>query len=185
MKKIMIDMDDVICGGGFLAIINEFLGTSYREEDIKTYYIQDIIPEYKREEWKVFFGNKNIYDYTYILPDAYEVMEKLNKKYELYIVTAYIFKDDEWKSAEHLKNKFNYLIKTFPFIKPQQYVFTSSKEIIDCDIKIDDKASNLKGNAEKKLLFSAYHNKHIPDEELKKDGLIRVNNWKEIEKILI
>ena len=56
MKKIMIDMDDVICGGGFLAIINEFLGTSYREEDIKTYYIQDIIPEYKREEWKVFFG---------------------------------------------------------------------------------------------------------------------------------
>ena len=35
MKKIMIDMDDVICGGGFLALVNEFLGTAYREEDIK------------------------------------------------------------------------------------------------------------------------------------------------------
>ena len=42
-----------------------------------------------------------------------------------------------------------------------------------------------KGKAEKKLLFSAYHNKNIPDEELKKDGLIRVNNWKEVEKILL
>ena len=185
MKKIMIDMDDVICGGGFLALVNEFLGTAYREEDIKTYYLQDIIPEEKKNEWKEFFGSKNLYDYTYILPDAYEVMEKLSKKYELYIVTAYIFKDDENKSAEHLKNKFNYLIKTFPFIKPQQYVFTTNKEIINCDIKIDDRAANLKGKAEKELLFSAYHNKNIPDEELKKDGLIRVNNWKEVEKILL
>ena len=86
---------------------------------------------------------------------------------------------------KHLKNKFKYLIKTFPFIEPQQYVFTTNKEIINCDIKIDDRAANLKGKAEKKLLFSAYHNKNIPDEELKKDGLIRVNNWKEVEKILL
>lgn len=185
MKKIMIDMDDVICGGGFLAIVNEFLETSYKQEDIKTYYIQDVIPKERREEWKKFFENKNIYDYTYIMPDAYEVMEKLSKKYELYIATAYIFRDDEWKSAEHLKNKFNYLMKEFPFIKPEQYIFTSSKRLIDCEIKIDDKSSNLEGNAEKKLLFTAYHNKNVTDEELKEDGLIRVNNWKEIERILL
>lgn len=185
MKKIAIDMDDVICGGGFLAIINEFLNTSYKENDIKTYYIQDIIPEEKRKEWKTYFENKNVYDYTYILPNAYDVMEKLSKKYELYIVTAYIFKDDEWKSAEHLKNKFNYLMKTFPFIKPEQYIFTSSKEIINCDVRIDDKMSNLEGNAETKLLFSAYHNKDISNKELEKENIIRVNDWKEIEKILL
>ena len=33
MKKIMIDMDDVICGGGFLKLVNDFLGTDYKEED--------------------------------------------------------------------------------------------------------------------------------------------------------
>ena len=32
MKKIMIDMDDVICGGGFLKLVNDFLGTNYKEE---------------------------------------------------------------------------------------------------------------------------------------------------------
>ena len=185
MKKIAIDMDDVICGGGFLAIINEFLNTSYKENDIKTYYIQDIIPEEKRKEWQTYFENKNVYDYTYILPNAYDVMEKLSKKYELYIVTAYIFKDNKWKSAEHLKNKFNYLMKTFPFIKPEQYIFTSSKEIINCDVRIDDKTSNLKGNSETKLLFSAYHNKDISNKELEKENIIRVNNWKEIEKVLL
>lgn len=45
MKKIMIDMDDVICDGGFLSLVNQFLGTNYKKEDIKTYYIQDLIPK--------------------------------------------------------------------------------------------------------------------------------------------
>ena len=111
--------------------------------------------------------------------------EKLSKKYELYIVTAYVFRDDETKSAGLLKNKFNYLIKEFPFIRPQQYIFTSNKEIINCEIKIDDKESNLSGNAETKLLFTSYHNKNITDEDLKKNNIIRVNNWKDIEKILL
>ena len=185
MKKIMIDMDDVICGGGFIALINEFLGTSYKEEEMKSYYIQDIIPAEKAEEWKVFFESKNLYDYTYLLPDAYEVMEKLSKKYELYVLTAYIFKDDASKSAEHLKNKFKYLIETFPFINPDNYIFTSRKDAVSADIRIDDRVPNLKCDGEKKLLFSAYHNLEISDEELKKDGIIRVNNWKEIEKMLM
>lgn len=185
MKKLMIDMDDVICGGGFLKMINEFLNSNYTENDIKSYYIQDIIPKDRMEEWKKYFENKNVYEYTFLLPDAYETMKKLSKKYELYIVTAYVFRDDETKSAGLLKNKFNYLIKEFPFIRPQQYIFTSNKEIINCEIKIDDKESNLSGNAETKLLFTSYHNKNITDEDLKKNNIIRVNNWKDIEKILL
>ncbi|NLC88244.1 MAG: hypothetical protein GX682_05715 [Clostridiaceae bacterium] len=184
MKKIMIDMDDVICTGGFLKIINEFLNTNYKEEEIKTYYIQDIIPENKKEEWKEYFESKNVYENVNLLPNVYETLEKLSKKYELYIATAYIFRDNPEKSTKHLKNKFNYLLKTFPFIKPEKYIFINNKELLDCDIKIDDKLSNLKGNAKLKLLFTAYHNKDISDEELLKENVIRVNNWNEILKIL-
>lgn len=185
MKKIMIDMDDVICGGGFLKLVNDFLGTDYKETDIQTYYIQDLIPKEKMQEWAKFFAQKNIYNYTQILPNAYNVMEQLNKKYELYITTAYIFRDNKEKSSELLKNKFDYLIKNFPFIQPEQYIFTSNKEIVECQIKIDDKPANLEGDAELKLLFTAYHNKNIPNEELQKNNLIRVNNWNEIGKILL
>ena len=181
----MIDMDDVICGGGFLKLVNDFLGTDYKETDIQTYYIQDLIPKEKMQEWAKFFAQKNIYNYTQILPNAYNVMEQLNKKYELYITTAYIFRDDKEKSSKLLKNKFDYLIKNFPFIQPEQYIFTSNKEIVECQIKIDDKPANLEGDAELKLLFTAYHNKNIPNEELQKNNLIRVNNWNEIGKILL
>jgi len=185
MKKIMIDMDDVICDGGFLSLVNEFLKTDYKIENIKTYYIQDVIPKERYKEWSEFFNTKNLYDYVQMLPDAYEVMERLSKKYELYIGTAYIFRDNEEYSANNLKNKFKWLHENLPFISPHNYIFTTNKEIINCEIKIDDKLSNLEGNAQIKLLFSAYHNMEISDEELRQNDVIRVNGWKDIEKILL
>ena len=185
MKKIMVDMDEVICGGGFLNLVNEFLEANYKIEDIKIYYIQDLIPKERYKEWSKFFNAKNVYDYCEMIEDTYEVLEKLSKKYEIYIATDYIFRDNKEYSANILKNKFNWLYEKLPFIEPSNYVFTVNKEIINCDIKIDDKLSNLKGKAETKMLFTAYHNKPITEEELKQEGAIRVNGWKDIEKILL
>ena len=185
MKKIMVDMDEVICGGGFLNLVNEFLEANYKIEDIKIYYIQDLIPKERYKEWSKFFNAKNVYDYCEMIEDTYEVLENLSKKYEIYIATDYIFRDNKEYSANILKNKFNWLYEKLPFIEPSNYVFTVNKEIINCDIKIDDKLSNLKGKAETKMLFTAYHNKTITEEELKQEGAIRVNGWKDIEKILL
>lgn len=177
-------MDDVICEGGFLALVNQFLGANYQKEDIKTYYIQDLIPKKQYPEWTEFFNTQNVYDYCEMIPDVCEVLEKLSKQYEIYITTAYVFRDNEEYSANNLKNKFEYLCKNLPFLSPNNFIFTTNKEIIDCEIKIDDKLSNLKGKAETKLLFTAYHNQEIANEELNKENVIRVNNWKEIEQIL-
>ena len=82
MKKLMIDMDDVICDGGFLTLVNQFLNTNYKIEDVKAYYIQDLIPKERMSEWARFFQGKNIYDYVKLLDGAYEVMENLQKNYE-------------------------------------------------------------------------------------------------------
>lgn len=185
MKKIMIDMDDVICDGGFLSLVNEFLHTNYDISQIKTYYIQDLIPKERFQEWSEFFNSKNVYDYSKLIPNAYEVIEKLSHKYEIYIVSAYIFRENEEYSAKNLKNKFEWLYKNLPFISPENYVFTSKKEIVNCDIKIDDKLSNLDGDAEMKLLFTAYHNKNISEKELENKNVKRVNGWKHIEEILL
>ena len=70
------------------------------------------------------------------------------------------------------------------FIPPHNYIFTADKSIINCDIKIDDKIKNIEG-AKTKLLFTAWHNKELTDEDLKLENIIRVNNWKEIEEILL
>lgn len=168
MKKIMIDMDDVICTGGFIALVNKFLNSNYKLEDCKNYYIQDLIPQDKMEKWSKFFEENDLYNEVYLLPKAYDVIEKLNKKYEVYISTAYIFRDKEEISGQVLKNKFNYLYKTLPFIKPYQYIFINNKCLLDCDIIIDDKLSNLQGKAKIKILFPAYHNKNIDRKQLKR-----------------
>lgn len=185
MKKVMIDLDDVICSDGFLGLVNKFLNTNYIREEIQGYYIQDLIPNDKMNEWIKYFSDNNTYDYSELLPDAYEVIKKLNLKYDVYIASAYVYRDDNSISGKPLNDKFNYLYKNLPFLKPEKFIFINNKEILHCEIKIDDKLENLKGNAEMKLLFSTFYNNNITDEELKKENTIRVNNWKEIEKILL
>lgn len=185
MKKLIIDMDDVICGRGFIKMVNEFLNSNYKQEDAKSYYINDLIPKEKFEEWVKYYKGRNAYDYVELNENAVETIEKLNKEYEVYIVTAFVFRDAKEFSGTHLKNKFDYLQKILPFIKPEQYIFTTNKDIIEADIRIDDSLSKLNGKADKKLLFTAYHNLYFTDEELKEKNVTRVNNWKEIEKILL
>lgn len=185
MKKILVDMDDVICLHGFMGIVNEFLKTEYTEDDAKSYYINDLVPKEKMNDWIDFFKKKNVYDYMELNQDVQEVLKKINDKYELYILTAYIFRDDPSISGMQLKNKFDYLQKNLPFINPERYIFLSDKSLINADIRIDDSIKNLEGPAKMKLLFTAYHNKNINEEELNNKNIKRVNNWKEIEQILL
>lgn len=185
MKKLIIDMDDVICEKNFIEMVNDFLKTNYKEEDACSYYVNDLIPKEKMKDWVEFFKKNNLYEYGQQSENVKEALEKLNKIYDIYIVTAYVFRDEESLSGKVLKDKFDYLYKNFPFLDTNKYIFANNKELINADIRIDDNINNLKGKAETKLLFTAYHNKELTNEELKNNNVIRVNNWKEIERILI
>lgn len=186
MKSIMIDMDDVICEGGFLYLLNNFLGTNYTASDMKGYYMQELIPEDRVDEWNDFICNANLYgEGNYFIDGALETIEQLSKKYEVYIVTAFIFRDTPTRSGKHLYNKYECLCKNMPFLHPSRFIFCDSKHIVKCDIKIDDKLSNILENAETKLLFDAYHNRDIAKEELDKLGVRRVCTWREIGALLL
>lgn len=185
MEKLIVDMDDVITEKGFIRMINKFLGTNYKQEDAKSYYINDLIPKDKMDEWVEFYSKENVYDYANIVEGAKETLEKLNEKYDLYIATAYVFRDAPEVSGKTLNDKYNFLCENFPFIDPHKFIFISNKELLEADIRIDDSPKKLIGKAKLKLLFTAYHNKDMTEEELKENNLIRVNNWKEVEKILL
>lgn len=181
-KRIMVDMDEVITTGGFLYLINKYTNANYTEEDFKTYYMEDILDD-KKEFFK-WFQNYNVYDYSTLYDNVYEVLEKLNNEYELFIGTSYILKEIINDTAFLIPQKYEYLLKNFTFLNPYNIIFLGNKSVLDVDIKIDDRIDNLSG-AKTKLLFTAYHNKDISDNELKKLGIIRVNNWLDIEKILL
>ena len=190
-KKILLDVDEVICSSGFLSAVNEFLGTNYEIDDFTDYYIdRKAIPKEKIEEFKEFVNNRNLYENTYILPGATEVIKRLNEVYDIYICSACVNGLNVEGSGKIFMDKYNFLIKNFSFLNPEHFIFTNTKNLFKADIQIDDRLSNLDDEIEIKILFPSYHNKNVTDEELKQKGMLRAgydwrNGWNEIEKILL
>ncbi len=183
MKTIMLDMDNVITDGSFKELIEEFLNTEINLEQTTEYdYVQKYTAPFKKEFWE-WIKDKNFYENAPLLDNCKEVLERINDKFNIFIVTSYLWKETIDLSSNNLKNKYEYLRKELPFISPEKYIFTTNKNLLNFDIKIDDRIDNLKGG-KIKILFTAWHNKNISDEELQKENIIRVNNWQEIEKIL-
>ena len=180
-KKILIDMDDVIIKDYLLNAVNFYLTKKYTYDDISGYYIQDIIED--KKSFFNFFFSENFYKFAYIEDDVKDTLIYLNKKYDVYILSSYIYRECVKESSIVLKYKHEYLIDNFNFLDPNKFIFTNSKNIIYGDVKIDDKIENLE-NAEMKILFTAYHNKNISEKELKKKGIIRVRKFSEIKNIL-
>ncbi len=183
MKSIMVDMDDVLTYGNFSKILEDYLGYVPDYDSIKSYYIQDILGD-KKEDFFNKFKDMDLYANATLLPDCYEVLKELSKYYKIYICTDYIWREIVDYAGNNLKNKYNFLYEKLDFIEPKNYIFTADKSVVNCDIKIDDKVCNIDG-AKTKLLFTAWHNKDLTDEELKKENIIRVNNWKDIRNILL
>lgn len=183
VRILLIDMDDVITTHGLLNLINEYMGTNYTYDDFKTFYMQDIIPN-KKDFFK-WFKSKNMYEKCNMSEDCYEALRELNKYYKLFIATSYLFPEISRDCGYILNQKFEYLNNKLPFLKPEQYIFISDKSILKAYGRVDDKIENL-NDGEKKILFSAYHNLEISDEQLKIKGIERANNWVEVkEKLLV
>ena len=186
-KSIMIDMDEVIVVGNFSNYLIEFLG-KVDFEKLHSQYRQDLIKG-REEEFRKIYKYKNLYkndngEYLKPLPNCVEVIKELNRKYDIYITTTYIWKGDVIDSATNLKNKFEYLHYWFPFIDTNNFIFMTYKTKIKYDIGIDDRISNLE-SCDKKLLFTEFRNNNITNEELKSRGIIRVNNWLEVKDELL
>lgn len=183
MKTIMVDMDNVLTYGNFSKILEDYLGYKPNYDNIKNYYIQDILED-KKDEFFSKFKDIDMYENATLLPDCYEVLQELSKYYKIYICTDYIWREIIEYAGNNLRNKYNFLYSKLNFIEPKNFIFVGDKSVVNCDIKIDDKVNNIEG-AKTKLLFTAWHNKDLTDDELKKQNIIRVNNWKEIASILL
>lgn len=182
-KSIMVDMDDVLTYGNFSKMVDDYLGYRPDYENHKSYFIQDLLGD-KKDDFFSKFKDMNMYEDAVLLPDCYDVLKKLNEKYDIYICTDYIWPEIVEYAGNNLRNKYNFLYEKLDFINPRNYIFACDKYIVKCDIKIDDKINNIDGD-NMKLLFTAWHNESISESELAKQNIIRVNNWKEIGELLL
>ncbi len=180
-KRLMIDMDDVITDGTFKNQLEDFIGEKI-DTNKTGYYLQNALGDRKEE----FFnkGPLDMYENAPLKEGAYEAIKKLNEVYEVYIVTNYCIPDAHFQEGNHLKFKMEYLQKHLPFLKTDQILFIDNKELIDFDIRIDDSIRHLT-NGEVLLLFDAYTNQNLTNEELKSKNIKRVMNWQEVLDILL
>ncbi|MCL1876726.1 hypothetical protein FWF74_01710 [Candidatus Saccharibacteria bacterium] len=187
MKRVLIDVDDVICTNHFLGSINRFTNKNYKMSDFTTYSFEHDI--FKTDDelnaYYDYYLSANSYDDSELMPDCYEVLEKMIKKYEVYLTTSCVHFVRERDFGRQFGDKFYFLLDKLPFFPPNNIIMTNRKDIINGDVIIDDRLKHLTdGKREQRLLFDSFHNKEISDEELQKLGITRVRGWKEIGKIL-
>ena len=175
MKRIAIDMDDVLAKTTHVIIdrINEIVQGQFTYEELMTSpseYKQAFYNHYLQHN--SFLWEPGFFENIPVNEDAIEVVKKLQEQYEIFIVSA------ATEFPNSLKEKLTWMETHFPFITWKHIVFCGHKYMIQADYLIDDHEKNLHTFTGTPLLYTAPHNLHITDFK-------RVNNWKEIEKLLL
>jgi len=173
MKRVIVDMDDVIADatGQFINFYEREFGIRVERAVLNGKEEGEGFPDnhtalkqfpYREQFFRTMVPNEN----------SQEVLEKLNRKYELFIVSAAM------EFPQSLSEKLAWLREHFDFLHWKQIVFCGSKAVVHGDYMIDDLPHNLEKFNGEKLIFTAPHNTHITRFE-------RVNNWREVETRLL
>lgn len=166
--RIAVDMDEVIADpiAKFIKLYNRDYGIPL---DLKIDPGNELgmhMPEHARFKIYEYINEKGFFRDLDLIPDSVEVMKELQKKYEVFIVSAAM------EFPNSLQDKYEWLADHFPFIGWQHILFCGHK-IVKTDIMIDDRIKNFVDFEGRKLLFSSPHNMLLTDYE-------RVNTWKEV-----
>ena len=186
MKKLLVDLDYVICINQMVPKINEFFGTDYTNENFPSLKLSDVFTD--SEQLETFLDSikfENFYKNPNLFADVKRVLKQLSKYYEICITTAYVWPNHPENTKTELCSKLDFLYKTFDFIDKKNIIFCSNKKLLCGDVIIDDKVENLKGPSKVKLLYTSIYNKNTPNSVLEKDNITRINNWQEIKNLLM
>lgn len=107
-----------------------------------------------------------------VIKNSVDVLREMNKRYELYIVSAAM------EFPNSLKDKLEWLLEHFPFFTWHQVILCGDKRPVQGDYMIDDHVKNLKHFNGRKYLFTSPHNLDIT-------GYDRLNNWEEVADVFL
>ena len=108
-----------------------------------------------------------------VMEDSIAVMEYLNSKYEVFILSAAM------EFPNSLRKNMTGSQSTFRLLHGEQIIFCGSKKAVTGDYMIDDYPKNLDTFRGEKLLFTQPHNQSLNSPDYK-----RIDSWKEIRTIL-
>ena len=175
MQRVIVDMDEVIADAT-LGMQNWYRDKFGGEIDFsKMLEGHSLVKGFPEEHQAIvrqqlfepgFFRNLPVMD------DSQNVLEQMNKRYEIYIVSSAI------EFPNSLKDKYDWLMENFPFFSWRQLVLCGDKKLVFGDFMIDDHARHLQYFNGKPYLFTAYHN-------LDEKNYDRIKSWKEAGEIFL
>jgi len=173
MKRIAIDMDEVIADfhSKILQTWNSHFSQKLTPEELNLFNLHQEDPE-KLDEIFRLVGDPDFFGDLAVIADSQRAIANLSKHYEIFITTAAM------EVPSSFNAKFRWLNTHFPAIRPSNIVFCGNKSIINADYMIDDNAINFVNFCGEGILFSAPHNRSVT-------GYRRVENWREIEALLL
>ncbi len=168
MKRLIIDMDDVMADatGQFLSYYQKEFGVRIVRAVLNGKGEGEGFPD-NHATVAQFPYRKNFFRTMNVNENCQQVMERLNRKYEVFIVSAAM------EFPQSLSEKLEWLVEHFPFLHWKQFVFCGSKAAVHGDFMIDDLVHNLEAFNGEKFIFTAPHNIHL-------NHFHRLNNWTEI-----
>lgn len=172
-KKIAIDMDEVLADtlGAIIDGVNERANLGITVESLNGQKLKHVIPEHDGLVTEIL-REPGFFRHLKVMPNAQEVVEKLNEHYDVYIATAAM----DVPTSFH--DKYEWLLEHFPFLDPQHFVFCARKNIINADYLIDDNPRQLAIFEGESIMYTAVHN--MNHHEYK-----RVNGWKDVEALFL
>ena len=132
-----------------------------------------------REQVEDIFGCCEFWSWLSFMPNAYEILERLNKEHNLIIISIGTYKN--------ISRKARWIDLNLPFIHDCLLINNGDchmdKSIVDMigGVLIDDVAANLwSSNADYKICFGKVYdwNKDLPN------NTVRANDWIEVEKYI-
>lgn len=171
MKRLIVDMDGVLAD-----VYAQFF--RYEEKETgRRQRLEDVLGKPEREAFPAepkFVITPGFFRSAPLMAGCQEVMEQLNNRYDLFIVSAAM------EFPQSLPEKQAWLGEHFPYISWKQIVFCGSKSVIRGDIMIDDHFKNLDAFMGETILYTQPHNYFSEEKQHR-----RANDWKELKSILL
>ena len=174
MERVIIDMDEVMAdpmGDMIVWYMKEYKLDVDREKMIGVDWIMGF-PAHHQQLVLERLLSPGFFRKLPVFPDSVEVLMEMNKRYEIFIVSAAI------EFPNSLKDKLEWLLEFFPFFNWKQLVLCGDKRIVHGDYMIDDHVWNLEHFNGKKYLYTSVHNSRVT-------GYDRLNNWKEVADVFL
>ena len=175
-----IDVDGVVCNTCQAVLDQHYADTGEKLtlDDIKGYYIENYVGDDYKYDFHLIFFKKEMWKRVKVLPHCVEVVKRLHDKgNEIYFVTS--------TEPQNVAKKARFVQRTFPFLDIRKRLITThNKQMIVCDILVDDCIDNVLNADYTSILLDYPWNSTAIFDEAEYDNIYRVFDWLQVEPMI-